>query len=280
MKTSFFYALIAGCAITHAGYAQKYKVKDDVITRDKVVVGKISGDAGVDKTNLVILGTNGEKILSMGQGRFQINDPFFSWISWYTVKFEDTGKEFKIYHAGNCGPKCVINNALVPVGIMLDGTLIKDQDAIISKNDISEKLQKDTTAILEKHNGWVRLLEKNTILRDKEKQVMVMKVKEDNEMAGTTITEYNIVQDNIIIGKIVKNHTQSSTGVTTKYDFFEKLYQPEGAVTEVPAGKVTDTFMEIRFVTVIDGKEHRMKFDDTANAQNALATYLVSRGYL
>jgi hypothetical protein len=280
MKTGLFIALAAGCLISHSAISQKYKVKDDVITKDKAVVGKITGDAGVDKTDMVIFGVNGEKVLSMSQGIFNVRDPFFDVIRWYNIKFEDTGKEMRIYHAGSCGPKCVINNALVPKGIMLDGSVVKDQDAIIAKADISEKIQKDTVAILEKHNGWVRLLEKNTILRDKEKPVSVMKVKEDNEMAGTTITEYNIVQDNVVIGKIIKNHTQSSTGVSTKYDFYEKLYTPEGSVTEVPAGKVTDTFMDIRFVTIIDGKEHRMKFDDTANAQMALATFLVSRGYL
>jgi hypothetical protein len=280
MKTSFLIALVAGCAIAHTASAQKYKVKDDVITKDKAPIGKITGDAGVDKTDMVIYGNAGEKVLSMSQGRFLIKNPFFDWISWYTVKFEDTGKEMKIYHAGNCGPKCVLNNALAPKGIMLEGGVVKDQDAIIAKHDISEKLGKDTTEILNKHNLWLSLLTKNTILRDREKQVVVMKVKEDNEMAGTTITEYNIVQDNIILGKIVKNHMVSSTSVTTKYDFYEKLYQPEGAITEVPAGKVTDTFMDIRFTTVVDGKEHKMKFDDTANAQNALATYLVNNGYL
>ena len=260
-------------------FSQKYKVKDDMITRDKAPVGKLSGDAGFDKTNLEIFGNNGEKVLTVTQGMFDVKDPFFNYINWYKVKFEDTGKEMKLYHAGSCGPKCVLNNVLAPKGIQFDGTFVKDQDAIIAKADISEKIGKDTTAILEKHNTWLKLLEKNTILRDKEKQVVVMKDGESTEVE-TTRTTYNVVQDNIVVGKIIKYHTQTSIKVETTYEFYEKLYQPEGSLVEVPAGKVTDTFMDLEFATIVDGKKHKIKIEDKANAQNALATYLVSKGYL
>jgi hypothetical protein len=260
-------------------FAQKYKVKDDMITRDKAPVGKLSGDAGVDKTNLEVLGNNGEKILTVTQGTFNVQNPFFNYIRWYNIKFEDTGKTFKIYHAGNCGPKCVLNNALAPKGIQLDGAFVKDQDAIIAKADISEKLGKDTTEILNKHNLWVKLLGKNKILRDGEKPIVLTKESESLNVETTT-TIYNVVQDNIIIGKVVKHHTQSSTRVETAYEFFERLYQPEEGITDVPAGKVTDMFFDLEFVTILDGKKHKLKVEDKANAQKALAVYLINKEYL
>jgi hypothetical protein len=279
MKRSFFTLLVCcGLFAAQSAIAQKYKIKDASITKDKVVVGSFIGDAGFQKTNLQIFGTNGEKVLTVTEGRFSVKNPFFDYIYWYNVKFEDTGKTLKLDHAGNCGEKCFINNVLVPNGIMLEGSIIKDQDAIISKEDISQRLNTDTTVILEKHNLWMKLLEKNTILRDKEKQVVLIKDSESAN-ADVTTTVFNVVQDNIIVGKIIKYHTQSSTQISTTYSFFEKLYQPEGTMTEVPAGKVTDTFMDLVFVTLIDGKEHKMRMDDKANAQNALATYLVSKGY-
>lgn len=259
-------------------FAQKYKVKDDMITRDKAPVGKLTGDAGVDKTNLVILGNNGEKVLSMSQGTFDAKNPFFRYISWYNVKFEDTGKSFIIYHAGNCGPKCVLNNALAPVGIVFDGTFVKNQDDIISKNDISAKIGKDTTEILAKHNSWLKLLNKNKILRDTEKPVVLTKESEALNVE-TTRTVYNVVQDNIVVGKVVRLHTQSSIRVETTYEFYETLYAAEDGMTDVPAGRVTDTFFDLEFVTIVDGKKHKLKTEDKVNAQKVLAIYLVSQGY-
>jgi hypothetical protein len=44
--------------------------------------------------------------------------------------------------------------------------------------------------------------------------------------------------------------------------------------------KDTDTFMDLEFATIVDGKKHKIKIEDKTNAQNALATYLVSKGYL
>ena len=265
-------------SLVNVAFAQKYKVKDDMITRDKAPVGKLSGDAGVDKTDLVVFGNAGEKVLSMSQGTFDVKNPFFRYISWYTVKFEDTGKSFVIYHAGNCGPKCVLNNALAPVGIVFDGTFVKNQDDIISKNDIAAKIAKDTTEILNKHNSWVKLLSKNKILRDTEKAVVLTKDSESINVE-TTKTVYNVVQDNIVVGKVVRYHTQSSTRVETTYEFYETLYAAEDGMTDVPAGKVTDTFIDLEFVTIIDGKKHRLKTEDKVNAQKVIATYLVSQGY-
>jgi hypothetical protein len=265
-------------SLINVSFAQKYKVKDDMITRDKAPVGKLTGDAGVDKTNLVIFGNSGEKVLSMSQGTFDPKNPFFRYISWYNVKFEDTGKSFVIYHAGNCGPKCVLNNALAPVGIVFDGTVIKNQDDIISKNDIAAKIAKDTTEILSKHNTWLKLLNKNKILRDTEKPVVLTKESEGVNVE-TTRTVYNVVQDNIVVGKVIRLHTQSSTRIETTYEFYETLYAAEEGMTEVPAGRVTDTFFDVEFVTIVDGKKHKIKTEDKANAQKLLATYLVGNGY-
>jgi hypothetical protein len=265
--------------LTNVSLAQKYKIKDDIITYDKAPVGKVVGDAGVDKTDLQILDNAGKKVMIVRGGRFDVKNPFFSWISWYQIKFTDTGKELFIPHAGNCGTKCFLNNAMAPAGIVLDGGPIKEQDAIIAKSDISAKLGKDTTEIRATHNQWLSLLNKNAIIRDKEKQVVVSK-QEESTFAETVTTTYLIAQDNIVLGKIVKKHTASSTSVRTEYDVFETLYQPEGTLKEVPAGRVTDTFMSLEFVTVIDGRKHSIKMDDMANAQNALANYFVAKGYL
>ncbi len=282
MKTLNMRQLVLALSIVfmaNVAVAQKYKVKDDMITRDKAPVGKLSGDAGVDKTNLQVLGNNGEKILLVTQGTFDVKNPFFRYISWYNVKFEDTGKTFMIYHAGNCGPKCVLNNALAPVGITLDGSFVKNQDEIISKNDISAKIAKDTTEILNKHNSWLKLLNKNKILRDTEKPVVLTKESEGINVE-TTRTVYNVVQDNIIVGKVIRLHTQSSTRIETTYEFYETLYAPEDGMTDVPAGRVTDTFFDVEFVTIVDGKKHKIKTEDKANAQKVLAIFLVSQGYL
>jgi hypothetical protein len=278
LNTKHLVLVLSMVSLINVSFAQKYKVKDDMITRDKAPVGKLTGDAGVDKTNLVIFGNSGEKVLSMSQGTFDPKNPFFRYISWYNVKFEDTGKSFVIYHAGNCGPKCVLNNALAPVGIVFDGTVIKNQDDIIAKNDIAAKIAKDTTEILSKHNTWLKLLSKNKILRDTEKPVVLTKESEGINVE-TTRTVYNVVQDNIVVGKVIRLHTQSSTRIETTYEFYETLYAAEEGMTDVPAGRVTDTFFDVEFVTIVDGKKHKIKTEDKANAQKLLATYLVGNGY-
>lgn len=264
--------------LVNVSFAQKYKVKDDQITRDKTPVGKVTGDAGVAKTNMEIFGTNGEKVLSVTQGSFNANNPFFNSIAWYNVKFEDTGKILVLYHAGTCGPKCVINNSLAPAGIVLDGSFVKNQDDIIAKKDVSQKIGRDTTEILEKHNLWLKLLTKNKILRDTEKPVVITKDSETLNVETTRIV-YNVVQDNIIVGKVVRLHTQTSIRVETTYEFYETLYAPEEGMTEVPAGRITDSFFDLEFVTIADGKKHKLKVEDKANAQKALAIFLVNRGY-
>jgi hypothetical protein len=278
LNTKHLVLVLSMLLLINVSFAQKYKVKDDMITRDKAPVGKLTGDAGVTKTDLVIFGNSGEKVLSLTQGRFDPKNPFFQSIAWYNVKFEDTGKSFVIYHAGSCGPKCVLNNALAPAGIVFDGTVIKNQEDIISKNDIAAKIAKDTTEILGKHNTWMKLLNKNKILRDNEKPVVLIKESESLNVE-TTRTVFNVVQDNIVVGKIIKLHTQSSIRVETTYEFYETLYAPEEGMTEVPAGRVTDTFIDFEFMTIIDGKKHKIKTEDKANAQKLLATYLVGNGY-
>jgi hypothetical protein len=279
MQRILLLVTLGAALLTNVSLAQKYKIKDGIITYDKAPVGKVVGDVGVDKTDLQVLGNDGKKVMIVRGGRFDVKNPFFSWISWYQIKFTDTGKELFIPHAGNCGTKCFLNNAMAPAGIVLDGGPIKEQDAIIAKSDISAKLAKDTTEIRSTHNQWISLLTKNSIIRDKEKQVVVSK-QEESTFAETTTTTYLIAQDNIVLGKIIKKHTASSTGIRTEYDIFETLYQPEGTLKEVPAGRVTDTFMSLDFVTVLDGRKHSIKMDDMANAQNALANYFVAKGYL
>jgi hypothetical protein len=281
MKTIQTSAIVLLMLSSTSVFAQKYKVKDGVIFKNKKEnVGKAIGDIGYNKADLLIYGLNNEKVMSVTMGNFDVKNPFVKSLSWQKIKFEDTDKELTLYHSGNCGIKCFINKWLVPKGIILNGGVIENQEAIIAEHDVSKKVVIDTVEWKAQHEGMLDLLTNNEIIRDYEKPIKLVKVNQE-VLGGMTTTTYNIAQDNTFIGKIVKTHVQSSTKVTTDYAVYERLYEPTASGKEdVPACKVVSTFMDFEFKTVVDQKRHKMKVTDSAKAERALAIYMVKNGYL
>lgn len=258
---------------------QKYKVKKDVIYLDKEEVGRVAGDDGL-APDFTILGRNNEKVLSVRQKSFRLSNPFLGSVYWYYVRFEDTGKELNMAHYGSCGAKCMLKNVFTPAGLIFEGGPLQNQDDFIAKKDITALLHKDTSDILFEHNQMLRLLEKNEILRDFEKPVKVYRFRGSEPGSPVMVTEYHIAQDNVIIGRVVKTHKQTSTSASIDYEIYEKLYEPEEGLEDVPACKVTSTFTDLKFQTVVDGREHAMRVQDINNAEKLLVYYLVKNGYL
>ncbi|MDX1629759.1 MAG: hypothetical protein R3345_13725 [Fulvivirga sp.] len=274
--------LLVLLAFTQHAFAQKYKVKKGIIYKDKEEVGTYKGEAKTfGGADLTILGKNGEEVLHIANDQYKSNNPFFDGLYWYNIEFKDSGKKLKVF-SGTCGESCLIKKLMVKrLGFSFDGSFIKNQDELIAENDISEKIHTDTTEAQTKTAEWIALLENNEILRDKDKPVRLIKRSQTSQTpTAAAKTVYDITQDNVVIGSIVKTRMQSSSSVKIDYYVYEKLYQPTTEMKEVPAGKVVSTSIDFKFYTVEDGKYHEIEVEDDNNAQKALAVFFVEKGYL
>lgn len=277
-RTIFFIMMIGVVVPTIAQKKLSYKVKNDVIYKDKKVpVGKVTGKAGLGGTDLSITDMEGNTVLTITQGEALFNNPFIDDLRWYEMKFEDSGKSFKVNHQGNCGIKCVLKFGLAKKGIVLSNGYIENQDELIKTLDISDDLTAKIAAAKKKHEEMVTSLEKNKILRATDKAVLLVKQKESTE-ADTKRTVFHIVQDNQVVGKLIKRVVTGTSSVNVYYTVYEKIYDSNEFI---PASKVTSTFSgQLTYKTVVDGKTHKLKVTDTHKAEKSLANALVKQKYI
>jgi hypothetical protein len=262
--------------------AQKIKIKKDVIYKDKAEIGRVEKTAARSLADGVkIFGLNDELIMTISTSHYYYNNPLYTNVNWYNIKFGDTNKELMLFdkNLSSGSIKYVLNRLMNNFEFNIDGTVIKNQDEIISKNDYTETFIADTTKIREEEAMNMGFLKDNEILRDKSKSVKFI-----NNGDGT----FNIVQDNTVIGSFYKKEKMSSGNlVSTTYWFIEKFYEPKGVdnITEYYAATVTinnstTPAKSCDVFTFADKKTLKVTIKNPAHPENEILASLIVEGYL
>lgn len=78
--------------ISLSAYGQKYKLKKDILKKDKVAVAKVEGKVGLGKKDLSITTMENEQILIVNGGRYASRLPEMDPISWFTFSLPQLDK--------------------------------------------------------------------------------------------------------------------------------------------------------------------------------------------
>ncbi|UII24450.1 hypothetical protein LVD15_14075 [Fulvivirga maritima] len=147
MKTRL---LICGLLfITGISLAQKYKVKKDVLYKDKVVMGKVTGKV----KEFTVFDNNDAPILRANQGYFKGRIPGQKDILWMDLEFPALDKKVRINSMTYWSVKHFLNVELFGKGVHLydDGFNTNDIDTFV---DVAETVRKDTMEVVEVLNYY------------------------------------------------------------------------------------------------------------------------------
>jgi len=275
-------------------FAQKYKIKNDIILKDDVAIGKVSGQSGLLKANFQIYSMSGEKILSIQRDEFVSANPFYTPRYWYNIHFEDTGKDMMLPMSVEFSMKAVLNKTLTDAGIMIDGNPIKNQEGIIAKNDITDSIAKDTVDAVRTLAEMKTLIQSGTIQRNTSAGVNLFFVN-GYTLGDTTIARWTIVQDQKVVGDIVRKIIKKPYAKDRiRYIIYKK--NPGESAAEVPVAVVQEIIDYgpsdtpdghiIKCITVMDNTTHTIDLgkEHTASLSivpvNLMATYLIGKRYL
>lgn len=276
---SFIFSLVLFLSIQLAS-AQKYKVKGEAITKDDLPMGTVTGKSGLSKSNFIINGLAGEKVISVYRDEYKAPNLLFKDRYWYNVRFEDTGKEFFLPMAVEFSVKAVLNKTFPAAEIIIDGGLIKNQDAIIAKYDITDSIIRDTTYMGARHRAIIADIKELPLQsRDIKKEVSFQR-RMSETINDTTFTRWSIYQDGVWIG----NYEQRSYYLFNKDNYTYVIYRRTSNQAnnyEVPiAFGEPDTFNTavVKFTTLIDKKARPVNMPPGADLSVVYA--LISGFYL
>jgi hypothetical protein len=274
-------------------FAQKYKIKDDIILKDNVPLGKVTGRSNLLNADFQIYTMSGEKILSIQRDEFVSTNPFYVERYWYNIHFNDTGKDMMLPMSVEFSKKSVLNKTLMEGGIVIDGTAIKNQDSIIAKNDITDSIAKDTIDAVRSLSEMKALIYSGTIQRNTAALIDLI-VTENNTIGDSTIIRWTIIQDGKEVGAIVRRIVKNIYGKDRiRYIIYKKV--PGESIVEVPVALVRE-FIDygsydspdvhiIKCFTVVDNVKHDVNLGTvyatswTVFPANALVKYLISKKY-
>jgi len=248
--------------------AQKYKVKDGVITKDDVVLGTVTGKSGLVNANVIIYGIGGEKVISFYRDEYKAPSPLFEDRYWYNVRFEDTGKEMFLPMAVEFSVKSVLNKTFPAAGINIDGALIKNQDEIMAKSDIKDSILSDTTFMGASHRHTLDLI-RNTFLVERKRDVKCgFEYLSSEKRNDTTFTKWEISQDSKRIGTFLerKNYLYSKDNYT--YIIYRYILD-NGSDKEVPIAMGKPDALDVNIIhlyTIIDKKDVKITVSPAISA--------------
>jgi len=190
--------------VAPSAVAQSYKVKKDVLYKDKVAIANLNGSVGLTKSDLTLTNLQGEPILFVSGHSFKNVLPGMDPIFWYSFTFPKTDQKFLIKPRANYfGTRQFIKNEFAGKDIHFYQAGFKTEE-LQQLDDYTPQLASDTLKVLERARFFAEALTSGTINRPLDKPV---EFKRYTTIKGLVITQgYRKNADDedvpIIIGRI------------------------------------------------------------------------------
>ena len=278
--------------IGFAANAQKFKLKKDILTKDKIEIGKVEGTLWkMGNDGATVFGLNNELILKIKLNEHKFDNPLYKTLKWYEFSF-GPGKEFLFNHN---------NSAITSVPQILkvltqkyefefNGKPIENQDEIISKYNYKDELEKIIKENDLKDSKYAKILADNEIQRDRSMPIKYKTLKEEELVLEQLILQDTISKNvNLIIGSFTREYKRdlgSTVNKAVEYWFMERFSRPQGdeKLTEYyAAGVIIDNPFyahDCEVYTFVDKKTHEIKIEDPLKAEKTIIKFLVNNGYL
>jgi hypothetical protein len=275
--------------------AQKFKAKKGILTLDKVEIGKVEGTLWkMGDDGATIFGLNNEVILKIKLNEHDFDNPLYKTLKWYDFSF-GPGKEFMLNHLNSTMTSIpqILKILTKKYGFEFNGSVIENQDELISKNNYKDELEKIIKDNDLTDSKYAKILADNEIQRDR-----LMPIKYKTLQKDELILKKRIMQDtlsiddeknNIIIGFFTREYKRNLGSTVTneiEYWFTEKFSRPQGEekLTEYyAAGVIIENSMlvnDCEVYTFVDKKTHKVKIKDPLTAETTILNFLLDNGYL
>lgn len=236
-----------------SAFAQSYKIKKDVVYKDKVAIAKLEGSVNLTKVDLSISTLKDTPILKVEGHTFSDVQPDMESIYWYTFTFPEFDRKFTIQQTANyLGTKQFLKLELARKGVHFyeDGFKLDELDGL---QDYSTQLKEDTLKLLEKINFYTETLSSGKIERPLSEPVAFRNY---TTIKGLVITQgYRKNEKDedipIIIGRIsyYKNEGQSISDPSRSHRITVYKKMP----TEVTIDGYTSDFVAAGYIDLLEG---------------------------
>lgn len=286
------YLLLLFIFLSLTSYGQKYKLKKDILSKDKVEIAKMEGKVSLVKKDLTISTMDDSQILVVTGGTYSDVFPGNEPLSWYSFWFPQLKREITLKESNSYfNTKQFLKNEFEEKGIHFyaDGL---HADELEQLEDYSAQLHKDTLNIIDSFRFYKEAFAANHINRpasapvsfgliNNSPDLLIIQGKDENGKA-------------IIIGKIVYAHnpgmSSSDPGRQHKARIFRKLQNEivfNGNKTSYLIAGYIDLFESFpRLFLYEDGKAvnptiYRIDTSkDGLQSAREAAAFMAAKGYL
>ena len=170
MKTVKFILSVCLLSFTTILYGQTYKIKKEVLLKDKVPVARVTGDLSwVRGADMALETLEGEVFCQIITRSFKPSYPMFDDVRWTILTFPEWDKTFTLSRSTDWGSKIsVVRQEVVDQGLQISERGIDPADLEgLYEKDITLRLQEDTLRIIEEIAFMQESLEDNSIERNR-----------------------------------------------------------------------------------------------------------------
>lgn len=270
-------------------YAQEYQEKKDVILKDKVPYGKISGKVGMTtaKQNVAILSLNNDSLIMIKGFSFPSNHPKLKYLGSFEFRFIASGRKIIVQTPNSL--------FLVSKNQLLDYHFKPFKGDLIVNNAIDPTAEEEYTKLFD----ITPLIESAKAFQENEK-VAVKNLTPLNVLAGkpflfkstgktsdtkSTTETFSVSQEGRSYDVTVKKIISPTINFGTTYEYFvnrpvqEPLILGSEQHNQALIAYVSVTGFQTVFVTV-EGKERSIKLTNLVSSEGEIIQWLVNEKLL
>ncbi len=285
--------LILLCLFSFAAFGQKYKLKKDILQKDKVPVAKVEGKVNLSQAALTLTTMDGTPTLLVSNGRYKSDIPGTAPLSWYNFYFPQLDKTIMLKVTNNYfNTKQFLRYEFEKKEIHFyeDGL---HEEELAKLEDYSQQLHADTLELLDFISFYKDNLAANHIKRDPTEPLTFGTFTQSSDIAIIQGKDGN--GDPLVIGKISYTHNPgasiSDPAKQHRVKIFKKLSAPieqDGRQTDYLIAGYIDLFesfpelflyQEGRNLNRTEYAVNQQSEKNTKAAKDA-AAFMVKNGYL
>lgn len=210
MKKSIFLLAILFTAVF--SYSQKIQLKKGLLLKDNEAIGKLEGEATLLKgTNISIESVKGAPLISIKDPLVKFGSPYHEPIRYYSIQFIPLAKTISFIPDEKkffTSEKKIIEYLFENIGkdfLGKDGLNADLVDRFIASKDQSNKLCSDTLYIANFIKASKQKISEPLINRpDGGVRLVSLKKETTNTIWQETFETFDILQENVIIGRVTK----------------------------------------------------------------------------
>lgn len=303
MKTVKFILSVCLLSFTTILSGQTYKIKKEVLLKDKVPVARVTGELNwVRGADMALETLEGEVFCEIVTRNFKPSYPMFDEVRWTILNFPEFNKTFTLARNTDWGSKIsVVRNEVVGQGLQISEKGINPENLEgLYEKDISLRLNEDTLAIIEEIAFMRESLEDNSIERDRSRPHALVPLVSKNPAEKVSLVTQDVEglgmiysgAKPLVVGKVVHetNNPYSVVYEPTKdlVVIYKKLKNPvvrDGKELEFfPAGEIDFTKRDIALFLFETGEVPALaKYNREMPRQEVIGKavkYMIIRGFL